>query len=155
MSTARARSLRHNATGAERKLWEMLRQLRPQGFHFRRQVPIGPYYADFACHDAKLIIEIDGNQHGYDDEIVRDARRTAFLQSAGYRVVRYSNHDVLDNFDGVMIALHNELQAAPPHPQSLPTRRWEAQDRKPRSVFPSSLWGGVRGGGPSGSGEGK
>jgi very-short-patch-repair endonuclease len=80
----RARSLRHAATDAERKLW----------YHFRRQAPVGVYIADFACHTAKLVIELDGSQHAEATKIY-DAQRTAWLESQGYRVLRFWNNDVL------------------------------------------------------------
>jgi very-short-patch-repair endonuclease len=90
----RAGSLRHAATDAERKLWYLLRSLMPLGFHFRRQAPVGVYIAEFACHTAKLVIELDGSQHAEATKIY-DAQRTAWLESQGYRVLRFWNNDVL------------------------------------------------------------
>ena len=91
MSRDRARQLRADATDAERLLWRDLREFRHHGFHFRRQAPIGPYVADFACHSVKLIIELDGGQHNEVANREHDARRTEFLESRGYRVVRIWN----------------------------------------------------------------
>ena len=76
--------------------------MRRQRHHFRRQAPISPYIADFACHSARLVIEVDGGQHGLDDEAAADARRTLWLEGEGYRVLRFWNPDVLGNMDGVM-----------------------------------------------------
>jgi len=89
-----AQSLRRAPTDAERKLWQLLRSLKPLGMHFRRQAPIGIYIADFAWYAGKLVVELDGSQHA---ETRRDcdSRRTAWLQSQGYRVLRFWNNDVL------------------------------------------------------------
>jgi len=76
--------------------------LKQQELHFRRQVPIGPYIADFACHRSKVIVELDGSQHGLDENVQRDAKRTAFLNSRGYRVLRFWNGDVLKNLDNIV-----------------------------------------------------
>lgn len=102
-----ARQLRKNQTDAEKHLWRKLRQLKSCGFHFRRQAPIGNFIADFACHSANLIIECDGGQHAHDEAIVRDTERTAWLESQGYKVLRFWNNDVLS--DGVMQIIHLEL----------------------------------------------
>ena len=90
----RARSLRHTPTDAERKLWQILRTLKPLGIHFRRQAPIGFYIADFAWHAGKLVVELDGSQHAIERKAF-DARRTKWLESQGYRVLRFWNNDVL------------------------------------------------------------
>ncbi|WP_255565048.1 endonuclease domain-containing protein [Methylovirgula sp. HY1] len=108
-------------TEPERKLWKALRwRLAVNGTHFRRQVPLGPYIADFCSHGAKLIIEVDGDQHGDDTSIARDAERTAYLNSLGYRVLRFSNHDVITAIDSVLdtIAAVFEMTPTPnPSPQ--------------------------------------
>ena len=95
MTVQRARSLRKNTTDAERLLWRTLRQFKQAGLHFRRQVPIGYYIADYACHRAKIIVELDGSQHGDEDRVKYDLERTAFLESRGYRVLRFWNGEVL------------------------------------------------------------
>jgi very-short-patch-repair endonuclease len=97
----RARSLRRNETAAEIKLWEVLRAKRLHGFKFVRQLPIGPYVADFACRSHKLIVEVDGATHGEDHEVTHDVRRTAFLKGQGWRVIRVWNADVFENLLGV------------------------------------------------------
>jgi very-short-patch-repair endonuclease len=102
----RARKLRRDMTSQERMLWRGLKEALPNA-HFRKQVPFGPYYADFACHAAKLIIELDGGQHA--DAISYDAARTAFLESEGYTVIRFWNNDVTTNLDGVLTAISEFL----------------------------------------------
>jgi very-short-patch-repair endonuclease len=89
-----ARVLRRQPTDTERKLWYLLRSLKPLGMHFRRQAPIGIYIADFVWHDGKLIVERDGSQH-VDVQLTYDTKRTAWLESQGYRVLRFWNNDVL------------------------------------------------------------
>ena len=113
----RARSFRQNPTAAERKLWQRLRRPAFADAHFRRQATIGPYYADFACHALRLVIELDGGQHAgsADDEV-----RTDYLNSAGYRVLRFWNNDVLNNIDGVMQTIVSAVLAAPPTPDPSP-----------------------------------
>jgi len=81
--------LRRATTDAEKKLWWHLRRLPVEGTHFCRQAPIGPFLADFACHDRRLIIEVDGSQHGEPEGLAADAQRSAFLRSRGYRVLRF------------------------------------------------------------------
>jgi len=91
----RARELRAQMTDAERKLWARLRGKKMEGLRFRRQETIGPYIADFYCSAAKLIVELDGGQHGSDENLAYDATRTRWLNNSGYRVLRLSNHDFL------------------------------------------------------------
>ena len=99
-ATERARRLRRNMTPAERCLWRALREALPT-HHWRKQVPFGRYIVDFCLHDAKLIIELDGGQHTPET----DAARTRFLESQGYRVLRFWNNDVADNCDGVIATI--------------------------------------------------
>ena len=99
-STAtRSRILRQEAGEPERRLWRALREALPDA-KFRRQVPFGPYHADFCSHAERLIIEIDGDDHALKPE--RDAQRTRFLESEGYVVIRFANADVMTNLDGVV-----------------------------------------------------
>lgn len=100
MASPHARSLRTNATDAERRLWRALRRRQLEGHRFRRQHPIGPYIVDFVCLSAKLVVEVDGGQHAQTEE--RDAARTAWLESRGYRVLRFWDNEVLSNIDGVV-----------------------------------------------------
>jgi very-short-patch-repair endonuclease len=95
-------------TKAERVLWRALREALPD-YHWRKQVPLGPYYADFASHSAKLIIELDGGQHA--SAVVQDAKRTRFLRAEGFRLIRFWNNEVLANADGVLQRIAEELNA--------------------------------------------
>jgi very-short-patch-repair endonuclease len=103
-----ARKLRRSETDAEKLLWKHLRGRRLDGYKFRRQVSIGGYVADFAALEARLIIELDGGQ--YAERIAEDQMRTAELERFGFRVVRFWNHDVLANIDGVLEAVLQELR---------------------------------------------
>src|SRR5579862_248710 len=96
---ARARSLRRTMTEAEKRVWQILRSHQMTGCKFRRQVPLGRYIADFVCHEARLIVEIDGGQH--DAASPQEATRSAFLHNEGYRILRFWNNEVLANLDGV------------------------------------------------------
>jgi very-short-patch-repair endonuclease len=100
-------------TDAERKLWLALRAHRLNGLSFRRQVPVGPYIVDFVCHDARLIVEVDGGQHA---DSVADQRRDAWLESAGYRVLRFWNNEVLGNLDGVLSQIVDAAGTKEPTP---------------------------------------
>jgi very-short-patch-repair endonuclease len=102
----RARKLRRNATDAERLMWPHFGR-RLAGYKFKRQVPIGGYVADFVAPEAKLIIEIDGGQHSI--RIEEDRLRTEEFERFGYRIARFWNHDVLNNIEGVLEALVQEL----------------------------------------------
>jgi very-short-patch-repair endonuclease len=95
----RARQLRQNLTDAERLVWARLRGRRFAGYKFRRQIPLGKYILDFVCFDQRLIIELDGGQHTLQKEY--DDVRTAWLESQGFRVLRFWNHDVLEDWDTV------------------------------------------------------
>jgi very-short-patch-repair endonuclease len=97
----RARRMRRSMTGGERKLWSELREFRRLfGVHVRRQAPIGPYVADFAVHEARLVIEVDGEHHFTTLGRSRDLSRDAWLASQGYRVLRFTTGDVAESFDG-------------------------------------------------------
>jgi very-short-patch-repair endonuclease len=117
----RARKLRRDMTDAERKLWWHLRHLPIEHSHFRRQATIGP---DFACHERRLIIEVDGAQHNQPENVARDTERSIYLRSQGYRILRFWNNDVLKNIDSVMEAIlvaMLQIEASPP-PLPLPHR---------------------------------
>jgi very-short-patch-repair endonuclease len=105
-----ARSLRQTETLPEKKLWEALRNRNCGGFKFVRQAPIGPYIADFACRDRKLIVELDGWTHSTPEELKHDARRTAFLQEQGYRVIRFTNEAAMQGMDGLLTLILDELK---------------------------------------------
>jgi very-short-patch-repair endonuclease len=107
-----ARAMRGSPTEAERRLWWHLRHRLPQpGTHFRRQVRLGSFIVDFANYQLKIAIEIDGGQHA--QQIERDARRTKFLESEGYRVLRFWNNEVLGNIDGVLEVIQSAILATP------------------------------------------
>jgi very-short-patch-repair endonuclease len=93
-------------TQPERILWRAIREALPQ-CHWRKQVPLGPYFADFASHSAKLIVELDGGQHA--SAVDYDAERTRFIEAQGYRVLRFWNNDVLTNTDGVLERIARSL----------------------------------------------
>jgi len=102
-----ARTLRRRQTEAERRMWLLLRDRRFDGVKFRRQVPIGPYIADFVCFEARLIVELDGSQHA---ESARDAIRDKWLQDDGYRILRFWNGDLFLHRDGVLEIVWHHLQ---------------------------------------------
>jgi len=112
----RARELRTHLTDAERVLWYKLRELKQIGYHFRRQSPFRMYILDFVEHRAKLIIELDGSQHGLPDQSLKDEKRDALLRSEGYLVLRFWNSEVNENLDGVIETIVRELQRRDPHP---------------------------------------
>jgi len=102
--------MRHEPTEAERKLWLILRNRRLADFKFRRQVPVGPYIADFICYSAKLIIESDGSQHA---ESPHDARRDQELERRGFHLLRLWNNDILARPDDVLEAIWARLHEKP------------------------------------------
>lgn len=102
MANERARQLRNGATAAERRLWYRLRELKPVGHKFRRQVTIDRYIVDFACLSKRLIVEVDGATHGTEAEIEYDHSRQRHLEKEGFIVLRVTNADVADNIEGVM-----------------------------------------------------
>jgi very-short-patch-repair endonuclease len=102
LTYSRAKHLRREMTRSERILWFVLRGKRLEGYKFYRQVPIGPYIADFVNHRHRLIIEVDGATHGEAHEIAHDAQRSAYLERQGYRVLRVMNVDVYQALDGVV-----------------------------------------------------
>lgn len=104
----RAKILRTQMTDAEVALWRALRAKRFGGVKFARQVPIGPYVADFAARSRRLIIELDGGQHSLN--VASDAARTAHLDAQGFRVIRFWNNDVLNNLEGVLAVIARELE---------------------------------------------
>lgn len=97
-----AKELRKNLTAAEQKLWFDLKGKRLGGFKFRRQMPIGPYIADFACISAKLVIEVDGATHGTQRERKHDEKRTLFLNSKGWQVIRFTNEEIFKRRNDVL-----------------------------------------------------
>ncbi len=126
----RPRHLRHEATDAERRLWSVLCDRQLRNWKFRRQVPLGPYVADFYCAAAKLIVEIDGGQHTEQ----ADKKRTQWLETQGYRVIRFWNNDVLANTGGVLSNLLSILQSSP----LTPTLSSEGRGSQIQSGYPQA-----------------
>jgi len=116
MSRDFAKQLRHNMTPEERKLRQMVKAKRVADAKFRRQVPIGSYVADFVCVSARLVVELDGSQHG--DRMEADAERTRHLEARGYRVLRFWNNDVTANLDGVIRSIEIAVRQGPTSPSS-------------------------------------
>lgn len=109
MSTVRARALRKVMPEAEKKLWALLRRKQLDGFRFRRQHPVPPYFLDFYCFAQKLAVELDGWQHGDDAAQAYDTRRDAYIAARGIRVLRFWNEDVFDHADDVVAAIYAAL----------------------------------------------
>jgi very-short-patch-repair endonuclease len=105
---ARARRLRRTSGDAERKFWSRTRNRRLGGFKFKRQVPLGPYIADFVCPEARLIVEIDGDQHA--EAVAYDRARTRYLELCGYAVIRIPTHEVLHDLEYIVERVHRALE---------------------------------------------
>jgi very-short-patch-repair endonuclease len=117
MNRAKARELRKNPTEAERVLWWHLRLRQLEGYKFRRQQPVGPYIVDFVCFENRLVIELDGGQHG--EQVAYDTERSAWLRAQGLRGLRFWNHEVLQDIEAVKRVIR---EAVLPPPSSSPTR---------------------------------
>jgi very-short-patch-repair endonuclease len=127
---AHARELRKKSTDAERILWSELRDHRLNGAGFRRQVPIKNYIADFVCHTAKLVVELDGGQHFSDQSGRADAARTAVIEARGFQVLRFSNHAVMTNRVGVLETIAAAIAVRAPT-LTLPRKRERGQEKQP------------------------
>jgi lysyl-tRNA synthetase class 2 len=152
----RAKKLRHNLTDAERLLWSRLRAMQ-LGAKFRRQHPVAGYYADFCCVERQLIVELDGGQHGEQQQY--DEHRTAMLERAGFRVLRFWNNQMLQSTGDVLEAIVDALgQRPPPHPNPLPRRsrgRGGNSTARPSAAKHSSLSSNSSTVGGEGWGEGE
>lgn len=104
-----ARKLRKNSTIQERMLWKILRNRQFKNLKFRRQFPIGEYIVDFVCEEKRIVIELDGGQHNEFENIIKDNERTKFIESEGYKVIRFWNNDILNNLEGVFKILNDLL----------------------------------------------
>jgi very-short-patch-repair endonuclease len=123
-----ARQMRAQPTDAERVLWQRLRHdIALAGSHFRRQAVVGPFIVDFASRKAKIVIELDGGQHNWQQ--ASDSSRQRQIEAAGYRVLRFWNHDVLGNLDGVLTEIQSALT---PTPDPSPQGGGEKKPRRPR-----------------------
>ncbi len=116
----RARELRAASPDAERAIWQRLRDRQLDGYKFRRQHPLGRYFADFACIEAKLVVELDGGQHFEAEAMKADAVRTAALNALGFHVLRFSDREALAERDAVLTAVLDWPHTHPPHPNPLP-----------------------------------
>ena len=124
-----ARALRKNSTDAERLLWAALRDHRMNSAGFRRQVPIKNYIADFVCHAAKLVIELDGGQHFSDQSEKKDAARSAVIEAQGFKVLRFSNQDVMTNRTGALETIAAAVAERAPT-LTLPRKRERGQEKQ-------------------------
>jgi len=109
MANDRTRQLRRKQTEAERKLWSRLWDRQLAGHKFRRQVALGPFIVDFVCFDRRVIVELDGGQHGQERYVDHDRARTAWLKGEGFSVLRFWNNEVMDNLDGVLATITEAL----------------------------------------------
>ena len=116
MANERARHPRQSMTPQEVKLWVHLRSWRSRGYHFRRQDPRDPYIVDFVCRRHRLIVEVDGGQHNFDEQVRRDRRRDCHLERQGFKVLRYWNFEIDRNLDGVLEDIDRELGSRGPNP---------------------------------------
>ena len=105
-----ARKLRRNSTEEERILWNLLRNRQFYNLKFKRQFPIGEYIVDFVCEEKKLVIELDGGQHNEKENIIKDNARTNYIETKGYRVIRFWNNDIKENILGVYETLKKEFK---------------------------------------------
>lgn len=121
-SVGRARALRRNATWAERLLWRWLRDRRFAAYKFRRQHPVGKYVLDFYCEEARLVIELDGAQHGFPQQRDRDRLRDQELEHIGIKTLRFWNSRLRRDQECVRDTIFRELQERAPHPLPSYTR---------------------------------
>ncbi|WP_035970664.1 endonuclease domain-containing protein [Bradyrhizobium sp. WSM3983] len=118
----RAKRLRREMTRAETLLWRYLKADRLAGLAFRRQTPMGHYIADFVAHSCKLIVELDGESHDFEERIRHDERRDQWFASRGYRVLRFTNDDVMKNLEGVVLSIVEAAEQAAPLSLTLPRK---------------------------------
>ena len=111
MAIERARELRKIMTPQEVKLWVHLRSWRSRGFHFRRQAPRDGYVLDFICLGSRIIVEVDGGQHGQQLYAEKDRRRDSHFEAKGFKILRFWNSDIDHSLDGVLEAIHAEVAA--------------------------------------------
>ena len=128
-----ARRLRRDQTDVERKLWRYLRANRFDGLRFKRQAPMGRYIVDFVCHEAKVVVELDGGQHGFHTQAEQDRLRDAWLGSRGYTVLRFWNLEVKRNFYGVLTAIEDAVRSRAPLSSALAREEPKEPGRRPSS----------------------
>ncbi|HEY1836746.1 MAG TPA: DUF559 domain-containing protein [Rhizomicrobium sp.] len=113
---SRAKAMRHEPVVTEKLFWSIARNCQLDGLKFKRQVPVGPFIADFLCAEHRLIVELDGPFHS----AARDSNRDAYLSERGYRVLRFTNKETASDIATVRAIILNELRARPPHPTLSP-----------------------------------
>jgi very-short-patch-repair endonuclease len=118
----RAKQLRRTMTRAETLLWRHLKAHRLAAIGFRRQSPMGDYIADFVAHSGKLVIEVDGESHDFEERQRHDEKRDQWFASRGYLVLRFTNDDVVKNLEGVVLAIALAAEQAAPPSLTLPRR---------------------------------
>lgn len=111
--TSRSRELRKTQTKAESLIWTVLRGKRLAGLKFRRQHPIGPYFADFACVETMTVVELDGEYHANEEQAAKDRERQRYLESLGWKVIRFRNEDVLHDVENVAISIAKQMGVEP------------------------------------------
>jgi len=126
---SKARELRKKSTDSERLLWSELRDHKLNGIGFRRQVPIKNYIADFVCHAAKLVVELDGGQHFSDQSEPADATRSAVIEARGFQVLRFGNHEMMTNRAGVLETIAAAVAERAPT-LALPRKREKGQEKQ-------------------------
>ena len=117
----KARALRHRETETEQIIWSWLRDNKIDGVKFRRQQPVGKFIVDFVSFEKKLVIEIDGGQHSFELNKTEDEARKQWLESQGFRVIRFWNNEVSSNLEGVILQIEETLRGHP-HPDPLPSK---------------------------------
>jgi len=132
-----ARDLRKTETKQEEILWYFLRNRNLNGYKFRRQHPVEHFIADFACLEANLIIELDGGQHNEDKSIKYDDARSKFLESKGFKIIRFWNNEINENLEGVLESILNNLTERCLHPNPLP--EVEGTSSRHQKLFPADL----------------
>ena len=106
----RALELRKNMTKAEKKLWAALRRKQVNGKRFRRQHPIGKFIVDFYCHEVKLVIELDGSIHNFQEQKEYDLGRSEDIQQLGIKIIRFTNKQVMNNLNKVIADIESEIK---------------------------------------------
>ena len=119
---ARAKQLRREMTRAETLLWRHLKANRLAGLGFRRQSPMGNYIEDFVSHVCKIVVEVDGESHDFEERIRHDEVRDQWFSSRGYRVLRFTNNDVMKNLEGVVLSILEAAEPAVPLSLTLPRK---------------------------------
>jgi len=139
-----ARQLRNNMTDAEKRLWSRIRMGQLEGCYFYRQKPIGEYIVDFYCPRAKLVVEVDGGQHFSNDGVEYDDIRDDYLQSAGLKVLRFSNADVMKNINGIVESVLENMEISEETPiEKIPLNPPFSKGETNKSPFGKGRYRGI------------